>query len=55
MTIKELIEKLKEFDPELEVGGIGHFGECLEIRDVYIQDRENFVGILTQWAGNEPD
>jgi hypothetical protein len=57
MTVGELIEKLKEFDPALEVGGCGWLGELLEIENVSLSENKSkpFVGIETEWAGNEPD
>ena len=65
MKVKELIEKLKSFDENLEVGGSGHFGELLEIYDVdlstmnYLDSNRNplpkFVAISMEGAGDEPD
>ena len=65
MTVIELIQKLSHFDSNYEVGGSGHFGELLEIEDVYLKDVRGhkingkqidpFVIIRIEWAGNEPD
>jgi hypothetical protein len=57
MTVKELIEKLKEFDGNLKVGGSGHYGEILKIDDVYLNKyrSQKFVEITIQSAGPEPD
>ena len=68
MKVKELIEKLQQFDPEMEVGGSGHFGELLEIYDVNLSEQDeatyvdgNFiqlpkwVRLYIQYAGSEPD
>lgn len=36
MKVKELIEKLSEFDEDLDVGGSGFLGELLEIEGVWV-------------------
>lgn len=53
MKVKELIDKLNEFDGELEVGGSGHFGELLEI--YWVELKETFVAISVEYADNHPD
>lgn len=54
MTIAELKQKLNEFDETLEIGGWGHFGECLEIYSVH-KSNEGFVVLSMESAGEEPD
>jgi hypothetical protein len=54
MTVAELKQKLNEFDETLEVGGWGHFGECLEIYNVHQSD-EGFVILSIESAGDEPE
>lgn len=67
MKVKELIEKLEKYDPETLVGNTGHFGEYLEVQDVYetstISERRftnlpkgtRVVAILIEDAGEEPE
>lgn len=59
MKVGELIEKLKEFDPEMEVGGSGHLGEILEIYDVRFckicESATPYVNISIECAGEGPD
>jgi hypothetical protein len=61
MTTTELISKLKNFPPDTEVGGIGHFGGILELEGVEFCDRSNmvpkepgFAGLRIESAGEEP-
>jgi hypothetical protein len=54
MTIAELKQKLNEFDETLEIGGCGHFGECLEIYSVH-KSNEGFVVLSIESAGEEPE
>ncbi len=53
MTVSELIEKLKTFDPALQVGGADDMG-YLEPID-YVELRPNFVHIrvLEGWRESE--
>ena len=56
MTVAELKEKLNEFDDTLEIGGLGHFGEILEIDRLYkSRFRKGFVVLEIESAGEEPD
>jgi len=43
MTVKDLIDKLKNFDPNLKIGGWDYFGDILDINDVWKPDTKNFV------------
>ena len=49
MIVRELIKKLQEYDQELEVGGIGHFDELIEIDAVYLEEHEDgdYIAIET--------
>jgi hypothetical protein len=56
MKVSELIKELKKHDPNIEVGGVGHFGELLEIYDVRIcTDDKGFIGLDIEYAGECPD
>lgn len=55
MKVKELIEKLKGLDEEMEVGGSGHFGELLEIYGVCKYDVYDYVTLDMESAGDDPD
>lgn len=53
MLIKELIKELQNYDEDFEVGGVGHFGELLEIDHIYKEGSN--VLIIIESAGIEPD
>ena len=59
MTVRELISELEKFDPEMRVGGSGHFGELLNIDGVkswkYHAAAAPYVAIEIEYAGEEPD
>jgi hypothetical protein len=38
MTVKELKEKLEGLDPDMKVGGRGHFGEFLQTWDARVTE-----------------
>jgi hypothetical protein len=50
MTIKQLKEHLKNFDENLEIGGIGHLGEILEIENVS-KSNLGFIALEIESAG----
>ena len=54
MTVAELKLKLNEFNEDLEIGGLGHFGEILEIYGLH-KSNEGFVGLEMESAGEEPE
>jgi len=37
MTVKEVIKKLKTFDPDLKVGKTNSFGDFLELDDIWMR------------------
>jgi hypothetical protein len=58
MKVGELKKILADMDDNMEVGGSGHFGECLEVYSVhlsYSNHRDKFVEIEMESAGDEPD
>jgi hypothetical protein len=55
MKVKELIKKLSEFDGNLNVGGVGHYGEILEIYSVRKGNLRNYVEIEIEPPGDEPE
>ena len=65
MKVKELINKLKKYPEDTLVGGTGHFGEYLELEEVWMGDtlnenngvpgRTKIVCIMIEDAGKEPD
>jgi hypothetical protein len=68
MTVKELKEKLEDLDPDMKVGGVGHFGEFLRTWDTCVTEaavkgnvflggvvREKIFSISIEDAGPEPD
>ncbi len=55
MVLKQLIEELQKYDSDLPVGGVGHFGEILDIYSVTHRDNDNFIGMYIEYAGEEPD
>lgn len=57
MKVHEVITKLKEFDGNLDIGGVGHFGEILYIDDIheYISHSETFIVIDIDEKGDEPE
>lgn len=70
MTVGELKRMLENYDDELPVGGIGHFGEILEFEVEGVQDAHNsnwrddlhkgklpfkILEVNVQDAGPEPD
>ena len=50
MTVKDLIDKLKNFDPDLKVGKADYFGDILDINDIY-KNHNGFVvlDIENEW------
>lgn len=61
MTIREFKEIIKDFPDDLQIGGIGHFGELLDINSVEYKDDKHslpprpFIGMRIDSAGEEPD
>jgi hypothetical protein len=58
MKVSELVSELLKMDQDLPVGGIGHFGELLDIQRIYKSDwfiRKEFIVIEIESAGDEPD
>jgi len=67
MTVKELKEKLEGLEPDMKVGGVGHFGEFLHVCDASVTEatvkgnvflggvREKIFSISIDDAGLEPD
>ncbi len=58
MKVKDLITELQKYDPDLDVGGSGHFGELLEISYVSLScefTTPRFVHIAVEYPGDEPD
>jgi hypothetical protein len=55
MTVGEVIKELEKYDKDTEVGGSGYFGELLEIYSIYKHDREGYVCINIERAGDEPN
>lgn len=64
MTVSELIKELNKFDSNLDVGGIGHFAELLNINDIRLYKqpytsidgtREEFIVLDIDDKGPEPD
>ena len=55
MKVKELIKKLSEFDGNLDVGGVGHYGEMLEIYSIRKSDLRNYIEIEIESPGDEPE
>jgi hypothetical protein len=59
MTIKDLKAHLEKFDPDMEVGGMGHFGELLSIEAVEKVGPPYtnfvFVAIKTESPGDSPE
>lgn len=53
MTVGELKEELEKYPDTMEVGGIGHYGECLDL--AYVSSYEMFVGLYIEDAGEYPD
>ena len=53
MTVGQAKRKLNEFDERLELGGVGHFGEILEIDFMYLSI-DGFVALDIESAGEEP-
>ena len=51
-TVRQLINELLKYDPDLEVGGIGFVDELIEIDKVYLEvgEEETFVAIETDLA-----
>jgi len=39
MTVKDLIDKLKNFDPDLKVGKSDYFGDILDVTAIYKNDK----------------
>lgn len=67
MTVKELKEKLEGLDPDMKVGGVGHFGEFLQTWDASVTEasvggglyregiKEKIFYISIDSPGPEPD
>jgi hypothetical protein len=67
MTVKELKEKLEGLDPDMKVGGRGHFGEFLQTWEARVTEasvggglyregvKEEIFYISIEDAGPEPD
>jgi len=67
MTVKELKEKLEGLDPDMKVGGVGHFGEFLKTFHAGVTEsniggnlynegkREKIFSVMIEDAGPEPD
>jgi len=56
--VKDLIQKLKKFDPEMPVGGEGYYGELLKLEDVrlsFAYHKPKFVVLEIEDKGEEPD
>jgi len=54
-TVGQLIDVLLQYDVDLLVGGSGHFGELLEVTDVYKREDNSQLVIEIESAGEEPD
>lgn len=67
MTVKELKEKLEGLDPDMKVGGVGHFGEFLQTWGVRVTEaavggglyqegvKEEVLYISIESPGPDPD
>lgn len=59
MTVKELKKIIEKLPDTMRVGGIGHFGEILEITSIIkhnmLFDKETILWIQIEDAGEEPD
>ncbi len=61
MNIKELKEKIKDLPDDMPVGGVGHFGEFLDVNYLHVTEastkkyRLKILSISIEDAGPEPD
>lgn len=63
MDIKTLKEIIKDLPDEMRVGGIGHYGEFLEGKEIVVypmlerkgRKKEKILSIKIEWEGEEPE
>ena len=67
MTKKELIELINKYPDDMEIGGCGHYGEILQIENIYLYKssgtilsyenpkHDKFIVINIESPGREPE